>query len=134
MDPLTKVNLMELHPERLGDHVSIRIARQGFSLQSFVVKVVTRSLVKAWNEGKGSPGPDAETGARLTLQLLRKLFGTVESFQPCFYTIASPRAYPSNHLGTKLSCDQMNVGDQMNDRTTAATRGARAGTSCLGTS
>ena len=43
---------MELHPERLGVFVSILIARQCFSLQSFVVKVVTRSLVKAWNEGK----------------------------------------------------------------------------------
>ena len=106
VDLLTRVNLMELHPERLGVFVSILIARQCFSLQSFVVKVVTRSLVKAWNEGKGSPGPDAEAGARLSLQLLRKLFGTVESFQPCFYTIASPRAYPANPPGIKLSCDR----------------------------
>jgi len=106
VDLLARVNLMDPIHDRLGVFVSILIARQCFSLQSFVVGVVTRSLVKAWNEGKGSPGHEAEAGARLSLHLLRKLFGTVESFQPCFYTIASPRAYPSNPLGIKLSCDR----------------------------
>ena len=97
---------MEPIHDRLGVFVSILIARQCFSLQAFVVKVVARSLLQAWNENRGSPGHDAVAGARLSIHLLRRLFGTVESFQPCFYTIASPRAYPSNPLGIKLSCDR----------------------------
>ena len=105
-DLLSRVNIMEPIHDRLGVFVSILIARQCFSLQAFVVKVVARSLLQAWNENRGSPGPEAEAGARLSIHLLRRLFGTVESFQPCFYTIASPRAYPSNPLGIKLSCDR----------------------------
>ena len=105
-DLTSRVNIMEPIHDRLGVFVSILIARQCFSLQAFVVKVVARSLLQAWNENRGSPGHEAEAGARLSIHLLRRLFGTVESFQPCFYTIASPRAYPSNPLGIKLSCDR----------------------------
>ena len=74
-----------------------------------MVKVVARSLLQAWNENRGSPGHEAEAGARLSIHLLRRLFGTVESFQPCFYSIASPRpgaGYPTNAPGIKLSCDR----------------------------
>ena len=105
-DLLARVNIMEPIHERLGVFVSILIARQCFSLQAFVVKVVARSLLQAWNENKGSPGAEAEAGARLSIHLLRRLFGTVESFQPGYYTIASPRSYPVSPTGIKLSCDR----------------------------
>ena len=78
----------------LAIFVSIMIARHAFSLHAFVVNVVTRSLVKAWNEGTGPPPPEAEAGARLSLHLLLRLFKSVECFQPIYYTVASPRPIP----------------------------------------
>ena len=105
-DLLARVNITEPIHERLGVFVSILIARQCFSLQAFVVKVVARSLLQAWNENKGSPSVEAEAGARLSIHLLRRLFGTVECFQPGYYTIASPRSYPVSPPGVKLSCDR----------------------------
>ena len=59
-DLLSRVNIMEPIHDRLGVFVSILIARQCFSLQAFVVKVVARSLLQAWNENRGSPGHEAE--------------------------------------------------------------------------
>ena len=58
--------------------------------------VITRALVKPWNNGdnEGYSVAESEAGARLALHLLLKLFRTVECFQPNFYTIASPRSIP----------------------------------------
>jgi mediator of RNA polymerase II transcription subunit 12 len=103
----------------LAIFVSILIARQCFSLQAVVVNVITRSLVKAWGKGEGQPSPESEAGARLALNLLLRLFRSVECFQPGSYTVAaSPRAagppssnaaqeaLNSNSTGIKFSCDR----------------------------
>jgi len=94
----------------LGIFVSILIARHAFPLQAFVVHVVTRSLIKNWNESNDNSNreAEAEAGARLSLHLLLKLFKSVEAFQPLYYTVASPRPIPvSIHAtGIKLSCDR----------------------------
>ena len=96
----------------LGIFTSILIARQCFSLQSVVVNVITRSLVKAWGKGEGQPSPESEAGARLAVNLQLRLFRSVECFQPGSYTVAaSPRAASApesltNSTGIKFSCDR----------------------------
>lgn len=100
--------------QNLGIFVCILIARQCFSLQSIVLNVITRALVKPWNnsENEGSQGQESEAGARLALHLLLKLFRSVECFQPGYYNIASPRALPAmsvmqqHDTGLKFSCDR----------------------------
>jgi len=106
-----QVNLKDFsfHPT-LGIFVCILIARQCFSLQSIVLNVITRALVKPWNssENEGNQGQESEAGARLALHLLLKLFRSVECFQPGYYTIASPRSVPvsAHDTGLKFSCDR----------------------------
>ena len=94
----------------LGIFVCILIARQCFSLQSVVLRVITGALVKPWNYGdsEGHPAIESEAGARLALHLLLKLFRSVECFQPGFYSIASPRSVPvsAHDTGIKFSCDR----------------------------
>ena len=94
----------------LGIFVCILIARQCFSLQSVVLNVITRALVKPWGSGEADTHRpiESEAGARLALHLLLKLFRTVECFQPGFYTVASPRPFPvsAHETGIKYSCDR----------------------------
>ena len=96
---------------RLGIFISILIARHCFQLQSFVISVAIPSLLKAWEDMKEDQSSrEAELGARLSCHLLLKLFKTVESFQPNFYTMGSPSPLmprPSTHAsGIKYSCDR----------------------------
>lgn len=95
---------------RLSIFVSILTARHIFPLQSFFINVAIPPLLKAWEDMKeGQSIREVETCARLSCHLILKLFKSVETFQPMFYTVGSPSSMPrpSTHTsGIKYSCDR----------------------------
>eukprot|EP00095_Tigriopus_kingsejongensis_P004973 maker-scaffold96_size378025-snap-gene-2.33 protein:Tk04973 transcript:maker-scaffold96_size378025-snap-gene-2.33-mRNA-1 annotation:"mediator of rna polymerase ii transcription subunit 12" len=94
---------------QLGVFAAILIARHCFHLQAFVINVAIPSLLKAWEEVKDKTlTKESERGARLSCQLLMKLFESVDIYQPTIHfasqsSHSKPAAHPS---GIYSSCDR----------------------------
>ncbi|KAA0189334.1 hypothetical protein HAZT_HAZT004835 [Hyalella azteca] len=92
----------------LSVFTAVLIARDCFSFEELLDRVVVHSLKAAWNNGKGNP--EVEPGARLSCHLLLRIFQSIDSSQPAQYCPGSPSS-GSGGPGTiqrnvRLSCDR----------------------------
>ncbi|XP_055373234.1 mediator of RNA polymerase II transcription subunit 12 [Condylostylus longicornis] len=86
----------------------ILVARHGFSLENFVMKVALPALGNTCNNGR-ELSPDTEASARISCHLLLMLFKTIEIPQPGLYSVStSPNPINANSstCNIKLSCDR----------------------------
>ncbi|KAF2359628.1 Mediator complex subunit Med12 [Trinorchestia longiramus] len=101
----------------LSVFTAVLIARDCFSFEELLDRVVVHSLKAAWNNGKGNP--EVEPGARLSCHLLLRIFQSIDSSQPAQYCPGSPSSSSSGVGGSsgggaagaaqrnvRLSCDR----------------------------
>lgn len=95
--------------DALAVFTCILVARHCFSLEDFVRHAALPSLVKACGGGAaGNPAnaPSPDTGARLTCNLLLRLFKTSDTPQPGLYSVSTSPGPGGAAAGVKLSCDR----------------------------
>ncbi|TRY73773.1 hypothetical protein TCAL_00950 [Tigriopus californicus] len=99
--------------KQLGVFAAILIARHCFHLQAFVINVAIPSLLQAWEEVKEkSLTKETERGARLSCQLLLKLFESVDIYQPTIHfnsnqsTSSCHSKQAAHPSGIYSSCDR----------------------------
>lgn len=88
----------------LSVFTAVLIARDCFSFEELLNRVVVHSLKAAWNNGKGNP--EVEPGARLSCHLLLRIFQNQDSCQPAQYCPGSPGAGATTKRSVRLSCDR----------------------------
>lgn len=88
----------------LSVFTAVLIARDCFSFEELLNRVVIHSLKAAWNNGKGNP--EVESGARLSCHLLLRIFQSQDSCQPAQYCPGSPGAGTTTQRSVRLSCDR----------------------------